>query len=54
MASTKAKEINVETNNSPFKLGFLAIPLIKEPNSIPNPAPGPIKEIVAKPAPTNF
>ena len=54
MASTKAKEIKVETNNSPFKVGFLAIPPINDANNTPSPAPGPINDIVASPAPINF
>ncbi len=54
MASTKAKEMRVETKSSPFKVGFLAIPEIKLLNKRPRPHPGPAKEIHANPAPINF
>jgi hypothetical protein len=50
----KAKDIKAEMNNCPFNTGFREIPVIKFPKSTPNPAPGPIKEIVAKPAPKNL
>ena len=54
MASIKANEIREQINICAFKEGLRAIPATKAPKSVPSPAPGPIRLIVAKPAPMNL
>lgn len=41
-------------NNCPLRDGFRAKEVIKDPNTIPIPAPTPAREIVAQPAPIIF
>lgn len=41
-------------NNSAFKLGFLDVPFINDPNTIPAPIAPPPNPIVANPAPISF
>lgn len=54
IASIKAKQIKEDINSCPLSEGFLEIPSMNAPNKIPRPHPGPIREIVAKPAPINL
>jgi hypothetical protein len=51
MASVKAKPKIATLNKSCLNEGFLEIPRIKEPKTVPIPAPAPAKPIVAKPPP---
>jgi len=54
MDSTKANANIDNENNSPFKLGFLAVPAINDPNTIPAPIAAPAKPTVHNPAPINL
>ena len=54
MASHKLKANIDNENNSPFNEGFLAVPFISAPNTIPAPIAPPPNPIVANPAPINF
>ena len=53
-ASVKAKPKIAALINSCCKEGFLDIPKIKEPKTLPIPTPAPANPIVAKPEPKNF
>lgn len=54
MASDRAKPRMAYENSCCFKEGFLAYPMISEPNTEPIPAPDPATPTVAAPAPMNF
>jgi len=54
MASVKANPKMAAEKSSCLKKGFLDIPKTTEPQINPAPTPGPVKAIVAKPAPINL
>ena len=54
VASQIEKPTIAKGNNWDFKDGFLAIPLINEPNTTPIPTAAPPKPIAAHPAPINL
>ena len=51
IASVKAKPKIAARNNSSFKKGFFAIPVIKDAKTKPIPTPAPANPKVDKPAP---
>ena len=54
MASVKAKPEIANLNNSCLKDGFLEIPIVREPETVPIPTPAPTKPILATPPPIFF
>ena len=54
IASVNANPKIATLNNSSFNDGFLEIPKIKAPKTVPIPTPAPANPIVANPAPTNL
>ena len=54
IASVKAKPKIAILNNSSFKDGFLEIPMISAPKTVPIPTPAPARPMVARPAPINL
>lgn len=54
IASVKAKPRIATLNNSCLKEGFLEIPIIRAPNTIPIPTPAPANPIAAAPPPIFF
>ena len=53
-ASHRLKARIDRENNSPFSDGFLDVPFIRAPNTIPAPIAPPPSPIVASPAPISF
>lgn len=51
IASVKANPKIASLNKSSFKLGFLAVPIIKAPKITPIPTPAPANPTVDNPAP---
>jgi len=54
IASERAKPRIAYENSCCFKLGFLAYPMMRLPNTVPIPAPDPATPTVAAPAPINL
>ena len=54
MASERANPKMAYEKSCCFNDGFLAYPMIREPNTVPIPAPDPATPTVAAPAPINL
>merc|ERR1719309_1763453 len=54
MASDRANPRMAYENSCCFRLGFLAYPMMRDPNTDPIPAPDPATPTVAAPAPMNL